>query len=81
MELGDTKVTLGLRSFPAMRSEQEEGWEKGSREEGCTEVAPGSCPSLKPVFPVPPPLAPRPPTRCPTSLHKKQLEKEKEKQN
>ena len=48
------------------------------REKGCTEVVPESCSSPKPVFPVPLPPAPRPPTRCLTSLHKKQLGKEKE---
>ena len=48
------------------------------REKGCTEVVPESCSSPKPVFPVPLPPAPRPPTRCLTSLHQKQLGKEKE---
>lgn len=51
----------------------------GERFQGgrCTEVFPWSCSSPKPVFPVPLPPAPRPPTRCLTSLHKKQLERKR----
>lgn len=36
-----------------------------------------SCGSPKPVFPVPLPPASRLPTRCLTSLHKKQLERKR----
>lgn len=78
MVLGKTpRSRWGLTASELLGSEQEKGWEKDSREEGCTEVVPRSCSSPKPVFPVPLPAAPRPPTRCLTSRHKKQLERKR----